>query len=147
MKKCYKLLPLFARIWVTIASLQHYIYLIRIRPERFFNTDWLILLIPMQWNHFQGWQLGLSYDNSDKFLLIFARIWVAIATLQRNIYLIRLRPERFFNTDWLILFIRMQWNYFQSLSPGEDFFCRNILQVRETLLNPLSPRWTLFCNF
>jgi len=24
----------------------------------FFNTDWFILFIPMQWTHFQSWQLG-----------------------------------------------------------------------------------------
>jgi len=30
---------------------------------KFFNTDWLVLFMPMQWTHFQSWQMGKCYAN------------------------------------------------------------------------------------
>ena len=42
------------------ANFQRHICSIRLRTGRFFNTDWLILFIPMQWTHFQSWQMGIK---------------------------------------------------------------------------------------
>jgi len=30
----------------------------RFLPDTFFKADWFILFIPMQWTHFQSWQMG-----------------------------------------------------------------------------------------
>ena len=57
----------------------------------------------MQWNHFQDWQLGLSYEKALQTFDTFCEnlSGIAIAALQRNIYFIRLRPEDFSTqTDW-----------------------------------------------
>ena len=66
---------------------------------------------------------GKSYETSLwTFNAFCEKSCVAMATFQRDIHSIRLRTEGFFNIDWLILFIPMQWNHFQSLTNG-DFYC------------------------
>jgi len=43
---------------VAMPTSQRHICSIRLRTGRFCNTNWLILFIPMQWTHFQSWQMG-----------------------------------------------------------------------------------------
>jgi len=55
-----------------------------------------------------------------KLFILFARNFASSWQLfQRQIYSIRVRTGRFFNTDRLILFIAMQWTHFQSWYEGK----------------------------
>jgi len=51
----------FEKLCAAMPTFQRHIYSIQLRTGRFFNTDRLILFIPMQWTHFQSWQMGKSY--------------------------------------------------------------------------------------
>ena len=64
-KSYVKLLQTFntfcEKLCAAMATFQRHIYSIRLGTERFFNTNWFILFIPMQWTHFQSWQMGKSH--------------------------------------------------------------------------------------
>ena len=86
------------------------------------QTDWFY---SYHWNDaiFKVDKWGKSHE---KLLQTFCSFWeksyVAMPTFQGNIYPVRLRMERLFKTDWLILFILMQWTHFQSWQMGKKLW-------------------------
>jgi len=60
-KKRFKHLPLQPETDRRRGNFQRYIDLFKLRLEIYFNTDWFILSIPMQWNHFQTEQLSIRF--------------------------------------------------------------------------------------
>jgi len=65
----------FKKLCVAMPTFQHRCYSIWLRTKRFFNTDRLILFIPMQWTHFQSWQMGKKLWNiTTNFLYNFQKI-------------------------------------------------------------------------
>ena len=78
------------------------------------QTDWFH---SYQWNE-TIFKVGKSGKANEKSLQTFhtfcEQSCVAMPAFQSDIHSIQLRTEIFFNIDWLILFIPMQWNHFES---------------------------------
>jgi len=63
-----------------MATFQRDIHFIRLRTEGFFNKDWFILFILMQWTHFQSWQMRKKWWKIvTNFLYICEKLSVAMA--------------------------------------------------------------------
>ena len=79
---------------VTMVTFQRDINSIRIWPERFYNTYWYILLIPMQSNHFQTKQLSARFwsnqhhaescHDDNLFFGKVVNVWNVFSQLRRN---------------------------------------------------------------
>jgi len=85
---------------------QRNIYSIRLRTGRFFNTDWLILFIPMQWTHFQCWQMRKkSWKIVRNFYTVFEKSYIAIPTFSL-IFIPPSSERKDFSTqpDWFYLY-------------------------------------------
>ena len=118
------------KLIVAMVTFQRDINLIRIRPERYFNTNWLIFLIPMQWNHLQTKHLFTKlWKKRFKDWPIYRQTDCCRGNFQRVIDIIKLRLKTCFNTGWFISSIPMQWNYVQTKQPSIRFWKKRLKHV------------------
>jgi len=114
MKNRYKLFLVFAKNRASPCQLFRVIFVPSGSEREDFSkqTDWFYsyqcnepILKVDKW--------GKSYEKSlQAFYSFFEKLSVAMPTFQLDIHSIWLRKGRFFKTDWLILFIPMQWTNF-----------------------------------
>jgi len=90
---------------------------------------------------------GKSHEKSlQTFYSFCEKLCVSMPTFQHDIHFIQLRTERFFNTDWLILFIPMSWNHFQSCQMGKTLrkIITNFIAFAKNCASPWKPFSVIF---
>ena len=144
MKNCYKLLIHLARTRASPCQYFSAIFVPSGSEREAFSTqiDWFY---SYQCNEpiFKVDKWGKSYEKSLQTSYSFLeKSCVAMPTSQRHIHSIRLRTGRFFNTDWLIWFIPMQWTHFQSWQMGKKV--QKIVQTFYSFSKNCASPWQLF---
>ena len=93
---------------------------VRFKTERFFNTDWLILFIPMEWTHFQSGKRGKSHEKLLQTLYSFCKkSCFAMPSFQRNIHPVWLKNGKIFQHRLIDFIHRKAKNPFSKLTNGE----------------------------
>jgi len=124
MKNCCKLFIVFSKNRASPYQLLSVIFVLSGSERENFSTqtDWFY---SYQCNEpiFKIDKWGRSYEKLlQTFYRFCEKSCVAMPTFQLDIHSIRLRTGRFFNKDWLISFIPMQWTHFQSWLMGKKLW-------------------------